>query len=229
MISKTKQIAKIEDLKNSLNNFPNTSSDYYLIINVLNDLNLLEYYLNRQDNNNLTKITTVFNPKNLVPETGSSDKTVRATGKESYVTKISVYYSNKDVLTCSQVPYNSSILKCSDNVLETKLRSKLETTYTIKVQPLFVDKLKIVCPRVIHAIKVLDCTLPTTKDTARRKLIWKVLLTNKNQTLEARSSRILNDTARTYIKTPYADSTEKQDDDKSGSKSQSKLWVLAIV
>lgn len=209
-------------MKNSLNNFPNTSSDYYLIINVLNDLNLLEYYLNRQDNNNnLTKITTVFNPKNLVPETGPSDKIVQATGKESYVTKISVYYSNKDVLTCSQVPYNSSILECSDKILGAKLRSKLEATYTIKVQPLFVDKLKIVCPRVINAIKALDCTLPTTRDTARRKLIWKVLLTNKNQTLEARSSRILNDTARTYIKTPYADSTEKQGDE-NGLKSQSR-------
>ena len=65
---KAEQTAKLEELKHSLSNYANTSSDLYLIINVLNDLNLLEYYLNRQDDQSLTQISTVFSPKNLVPD-----------------------------------------------------------------------------------------------------------------------------------------------------------------
>ena len=134
---------------------------------------------------------------------------------ETFITKLSVFYSNNDTLTCSDVPpdtlppdYNNTVvfIKCIDNILETKLKEKLSNVYEIiELQPLFVDKRKMLCTETYFKTTTsFSCNLPIKSNSfaSRRKLIWKLVLVGKmgnfssshGSFVEPRSSRIFNET-----------------------------------
>jgi hypothetical protein len=64
---------------------------------------------------------------------------------ERNLTKLTVFYSNSDKLTCFEILTNSSLLRCIDDLLETKLVVKLSFFYHVQLQPLFIFKSKMVC------------------------------------------------------------------------------------
>ena len=108
-------------LNNSKNNIlnpvgpsSNSTSDYFLIINVLKDLKLLQYYMNKTKNpgNYLT------NPRAITNTNDKQDRKIPGT----YVTKLTVFYSNKDQLTCNAISSNTSLYQCLDHLLDAKLK-----------------------------------------------------------------------------------------------------------
>ena len=64
---------------------------------------------------------------------------------ERNLTKLTVFYSNADKLTCFEIFTNSSLLRCIDDLLETKLVVKLSFFYHVQLQPLFIFKSKMMC------------------------------------------------------------------------------------
>jgi len=184
---KIKQLTNLKDLENSLTTqkSSNASSNYYLIINILKDLNLLGHYLNKQ---NLTGTSLEFNQTRIRSE---------PEGPETYMTKLSVFYSSRDNLTCTNIPNNVATVKCIDNILENKLKIKLDNLYDIKLQPLLVEGNKLKCPLMTEEFKTkeFNCYLPTKGASSRRKLVWKLLLVRKNKSpnVEPRSSRNFNE------------------------------------
>lgn len=159
----------------------NKSSDYYLVISVLNDLNLLDYYLKNLPKN----LTSTQSPL-------KQDGNNKTNTKETFFTKLSVFYSSEDSLTCAEVPYNSSTVKCIDTILENKLKNKLSSLYEIDLQPLFVDRIKMICLTDLESEGKYKCRFPIMNITGRKKLIWRLLLVGKVASVEPRSSRVLN-------------------------------------
>lgn len=64
---------------------------------------------------------------------------------ERNLTKLTVFYSNSDKLTCFEIFTNRSLLRCVDDLLETKLVVKLSFFYHVQLQPLFIYKSKMIC------------------------------------------------------------------------------------
>ena len=64
---------------------------------------------------------------------------------ERNLTKLTVFYSNSDKLTCFEILTNNSLLRCIDDLLETKLVVKLSLFYHVQLQPLFIYKSKMMC------------------------------------------------------------------------------------
>lgn len=66
---------------------------------------------------------------------------------ERNLTRLTVYYSSSDKLICHSTPSktNLTLLRCIDDLLETKLIVKLGQYYYIKLQPLLIYKTKMVC------------------------------------------------------------------------------------
>lgn len=64
---------------------------------------------------------------------------------ERNLTKLTVFYSSSDKLTCFEIFTNRSILRCIDDLLETKLVVKLSFFYHVQLQPLFIYKSKMIC------------------------------------------------------------------------------------
>ncbi len=137
-----------------------------------------------------------FKNLNLVPKNHSINpldkmefKSQSLSSSSSNVTKLLVYYSNNDKLSCHK--FNDSFLKCMDNALETKLNMKLSFLYKIELHPLYVCEDKVICINKIHPEAMFDCSFITKNDTSRKKIVWKLNISNVNQSLEARSS-VLN-------------------------------------
>lgn len=64
---------------------------------------------------------------------------------EKNLTKLTVFYSNTDKLSCFETQFNRSLLKCIDDLLETKLMRKIGLLYFVQLQPLFIVKSKMNC------------------------------------------------------------------------------------
>lgn len=64
---------------------------------------------------------------------------------ERNLTRLTVFYSGIDILTCVQPSNKSSLLKCMDEILETKLILKLGYFYYSQLQPLMISKTKMNC------------------------------------------------------------------------------------
>lgn len=64
---------------------------------------------------------------------------------ERNLTKLTVFYSSADKLNCYEVLSNTSLLRCVDDLLETKLIVKLSYFYYVQLQPLFIFKSKMIC------------------------------------------------------------------------------------
>ncbi len=63
---------------------------------------------------------------------------------ERNLTRLTVFYSNSDRLYCYNAT-NETLLKCIDDILESKLMLKLGQYYYIQLQPLLIAKSKMVC------------------------------------------------------------------------------------
>ncbi|CAF0824560.1 unnamed protein product [Brachionus calyciflorus] len=86
---------------------------------------------------NLENVTANLN------ETVLNRETMRNCDKN--LTKLTVFYSNTDKLNCFETQFNQSLLKCIDDLLETKLMLKIGILYYVQLQPLFISKNKMNC------------------------------------------------------------------------------------
>ncbi len=154
---------------------------------------------------------------------------------ETYLTKLSVFYSSQDSLTCTDIPKNITAVKCVDDILEKKLKMKLSNLYEIELQPLIVNKDQLRCTSIDSELKTNEfyCYLPTKSETSRRKLVWKLLLfgNNKNSNVEPRSSKNLNESSKSFKDNSSTKETDfqvdnevqsrpKQDEIKDGSRTE---------
>lgn len=61
------------------------------------------------------------------------------------LTRLTVFYSNIDKLNCVESVHNQSLLKCIDDLLETKLIFKIGSFYFVQLQPLYISRHKMLC------------------------------------------------------------------------------------
>lgn len=94
---------------------------------------------NKESRSTLT--TTIANKvtktQSLLTTTGSQIKC------ERNLTRIAIYYSNKDELSCLAV--NSTSYKCKDELLEAKFFKKLKKFYYVQLEPLTLSVEKLSC------------------------------------------------------------------------------------
>lgn len=101
-------------------------------------------------------------------ETLSSNDTLQMRNSmkncEKNLTKLSVFYSNVDKLSCFETQFNRSLLKCIDDLLETKLMRKIGLVYYVQLQPLFISKTKMNCVDAQDLPINWDLSLPKSTD-----------------------------------------------------------------
>ena len=67
-----------------------------------------------------------------------------------------------------------------DNTLEAKLNAKLQSSYRVELQPLFVFRDKINCVKTISIQIEYTCYFMTKALSTRKKIIWKLFLFPQN-------------------------------------------------
>ncbi len=68
---------------------------------------------------------------------------------EKNLTRIAIFYSSKDELNCDefQSKESSNMLKCKDDLLESKFIKKLKQFYYVRMEPLLIHKSKMICQK----------------------------------------------------------------------------------
>lgn len=118
------------------------------------NFNLTELSLyNSSIERSLSKLNQTFTSKKykLISGNSSHSSSVNKLNINDYLscernlTRLTVFYSNKDKLNCFEAVRNASLLKCFDDLLETKLLAILGSFYYIQLQPLLISKSKVQC------------------------------------------------------------------------------------